>query len=479
MALLLGSICFEGLGRKFLPFLPAIAFYFAKDFVLLGGLLAFGVPLAVRRKVRELFGSFTPFLTVAVIWTVLETLNPEQAHMGLALVGLRAYWLWWLAPLLVAGCLADDRDRRRTLFMLAVVAIVVSLFGAYQFALPHSDALNTYALYEGNVVNEVDTVHQTGRVRVSSTFSYLSGFAAFAQTVPFLLLSLGIASSERRQRLLCLAGAALAAGTVPMSGSRGAFVMVIACMLLVMKGSGLFSTRLGRRLLVGTLLTAAVALLVFPDAVDGVVGRFQHDPTETRNRSFEALDVIPLVAVTEVHGYLWSELTYPLIGVGTGMMQNAAQALGVGTRHYSESETGRYIIELGFVGYVFMWLTRLGLAVALLRAAKQLRRHGQGPASGAAVAYALLGMMGRLTFDHVYQALYFFGVGLILHAVMSLPQTPAVPLRRGGALPARPLLPQKPRPAGAPGPRQAGLPRPLAVAHPARGVQWTGGRGKP
>jgi hypothetical protein len=52
--------------------------------------------------------------------------------------------------------------------------------------------------------------------------------------------------------------------------------------------------------------------------------------------------------------------------------------------------------------------------MALLRAARVLRRAGRGAVAGAANAYAFFSVAGNLTFDHVFQALFFLGAGLIL-----------------------------------------------------------------
>ena len=50
---------------------------------------------------------------VAFIWTVIEVFNPDQLSKLLALVGLRAYWLWWLARM-KSRVLSDGRRRSVT-----------------------------------------------------------------------------------------------------------------------------------------------------------------------------------------------------------------------------------------------------------------------------------------------------------------------------------------------------------------------------
>jgi len=60
------------------------------------------------------------------------------------------------------------------------------------------------------------------------------------------------------------------------------------------------------------------------------------------------------------------------------------------------------------------------LIVALLRAYAILKRAGRRGAAAAALSYALLTMNGNLTFDHIWQALYFMGCGFILSEVVAV-----------------------------------------------------------
>jgi hypothetical protein len=85
-----------------------------------------------------------------------------------------------------------------------------------------------------------------------------------------------------------------------------------------------------------------------------------------------------------------------------------------------EQEPARYLAELGPIGYLLVWTAKLGLIVALLRAYGILKRGGRRGAAAAAVSYAFLTMNGNLTFDHIWQALYFIGCGFILAEVVAV-----------------------------------------------------------
>ncbi len=406
-AVLLGAICLEGLGRKFVPVLPSVFWYFAKDVVLLTGLALFGVSRASVTTVRSLYRGFGVFLMAAAIWTLLQAANPEQKSVALAVIGLRAYWLWWVAPLIVASALRDRKDLVFALRAMAVFAIGIALLGVVQFEFPGDAPVNRYAWDSSYMA--VATVAQTGRVRISSTFSYLTGFTDFAIVTLPVLLALGLGEGRGWTRALCFVGAALLGIAVPMSGSRAPIVVSLGTMGIVAWQAGILRTRRGRAIAVGALLLGAVSYLGSREAVEGVESRFAG--ADTGERFTEMLQILPPIAL--------ADNDYPLLGIGTGMQQNARVPLGVRTDWEAEGETGRYLVELGVLGYLFVWTVRLGLAVALVRAARLARLAGRLPLSGLAFAFACLTFLGSLTFDHVWQALYFVGVGFILSGVLS------------------------------------------------------------
>jgi hypothetical protein len=245
---------------------------------------------------------------------------------------------------------------------------------------------------------------------VSSTFSFLSGFQNFTILVPTLLLSIGLDAKEGRLRTASFALTLLTAAVVPMSGSRAAVLLGAAVLLITAGTSGLLFTRIGRRVLIGGVAAAILTLFAFPDAFLGVQSRFA-DVEETNTRYEGVATILPPVAMATVD--------YPVAGLGTGMQQNAKGSFRIYSTLDQELEPGRYLVELGPIGYLAVWAVKLGLIVALLRAYGILKRAGKRGAAAAAMSYAVLTMNGNLTFDHIWQALYFMGCGFILAEVVS------------------------------------------------------------
>jgi hypothetical protein len=197
-----------------------------------------------------------------------------------------------------------------------------------------------------------------------------------------------------------------------MAGSRSSVLLGGAILLVTAWTAGLFFTRVGRRVLIGGILAATFAVFAFPDAIFGVKSRFEdQEETNTRYRGVAEALIPPLAIV---------DTTHFIQGLGTGMQQNAAASMHIRPKLQEEAETRRYLVELGPVGFLAVWISKVGLIVALLRASRILKQAGRRGAAAAAISYALLTLNGNLTFDHIWQALYFTGCGFILAEVVSV-----------------------------------------------------------
>jgi hypothetical protein len=412
--LLIASICLEGLGRRYIPAIPSIAFYLFKDAVLLLGYALFRPTPTVNRVLQYLYRGFGVFWLAGFLWTLIEVANPSHQSLPLALLGLRAYWLWWLAPAVIAVALQDQGLKERALYVFAYMAIGISILAAIQFSSSSDSSVNIYSVVDGAELHasEVATVATTGRARVASTFAFLSGFCDFTILVPALLLSLGLETKKRRLRLTALIATLFSAAVLPMSGSRASVILGLLVLVLTCWSAGLFFTAVGRRAMLGALVGGILATVAFPDALIGVTDRFNASEEETNGRLAAVATVLPPVALLTYD--------YPGGGIGTGMQQNARFAFGVRDGEWnSEAENHRYLVELGPIGFCLIWMAKLGLLVALMRAYQILKRAGRNAGAGAALAYAAVTLLGNVTFDHIWQALYFVGCGFILAETIS------------------------------------------------------------
>jgi hypothetical protein len=418
---LLCAVCLEGLGRRYLAFIPSAAFYFLKDLILIFGWFRFRPSAAVNRTAKYLYRGFGIVWGVGFIWTLGEVFNPDHQSLILGVVGMRSYWLWWIAPMVIAGVLAQQQQKERAIYGLLGLCICVALFAAMQFAAPPDASVNMYSVWNGEEVYSSDMaiVSSTGRARVASTFAYVTGFVDFTILVPTLLLSLGLDAETTRVRRAALVGTFVAAAVVPMSGSRSSVVLGGAILMVTLWSAGLFFTRVGRRILIGAAVAATLSVVAFPEALEGVQSRFENTE-ETSSRFEQIATLLPPVAMA-VHNY-------PLLGIGTGMQQNARATFRIATQWDVEGEVGRYLVELGPAGFLLIWCAKLGLTIALLRSYRILKRGGRRGSAAAALSFGALTLIGNLGFDHNWQALYFIGCGFILAEVVAVRQRASVAL---------------------------------------------------
>ncbi len=101
-------------------------------------------------------GALTIIALIALAWTVLELFNPEHQSVVLAAVGFRAYWLWWLAPPLIAHVLREPKERSRAIYVLLATSAVVAILAAVQFAAPADSAINVYSYVDGEQTEGAD-----------------------------------------------------------------------------------------------------------------------------------------------------------------------------------------------------------------------------------------------------------------------------------------------------------------------------------
>ena len=159
----------------------------------------------------------------------------------------------------------------------------------------------------------------------------------------------------------------------------------------------------------------------------GVQSRFAN-AEETQGRYVQT-------AATSCRRWRWRHSSTPPSGIGTGMMQNARQMLQIPARIEVEAEVGRYLAELGPVGFLLSGRPSSVCSVALVTSDRILKRAGRRGAAAAALSYAFLTMIGNLAFDHIWQALYFLGCGSILAEVVSVLRERAAAARRSPPVP--------------------------------------------
>ncbi len=425
--------------------------YFAKDLIFLG---AYAGWFAARGRfpLPRLTALKAPLL-VAATYGLIQIFNPRLPTPLVGIFGFKAYF--WYVPLIVVipDAFRDDRELARFLKRYVLTAIPVGLLGVAQFFSPSSSPLNTYARAAEDV-GYVSTFGSSSFVRVTSTFSYITGYSSYLFAVTILLLGILATIQWRfRRNLMFYVALGMTMLGILLTGSRGPLVLLVAAFpfywwLAVARERGAGATF--SRLILAVGLVAMLISYTATDAVDAYLGRAAGGASDMAGRLVlpfeEPFDTLPQSG---------------LFGYGIGATHQTAAAVVKDRIPYSwldglevEGEPGRIMLELGLPGFLLFYFLRLYLALLALRQARSLRTIFHRSVATASFLFFLAQLPGSIVFDVTTDVYHWFFAGLLL-TVMALDRAaaPVPAAARGRAIQVRAgVPPPAPRPAGAAAP---------------------------
>jgi len=189
-------IIFEGGLRKWVLPNAQVIIYFLKDIVLLGAYIGFLLSIRHRLINQE---SLTILLLCGLIsiYGFFQIFNPNSPSILLGIIGWKSYFFYmpllFMMPFLFRTPYDLDIFLRRYLLFV----IPVAMFGIFQFFSGVNDPINAGLVWEGKEANIV-TFGSLPVARVSSTFSYISGFSEYLTTMA--LITIGILIGRRLQK---------------------------------------------------------------------------------------------------------------------------------------------------------------------------------------------------------------------------------------------------------------------------------------
>lgn len=355
LGLLLFLLIYDGSIRKWLlPGAEQLVFI-TKDALLLTALFLWfvlrgGKPLArLHPWVRLLFALYA-------YWVMLRVFSAALPNLAVGLWGVKSHLLY--ASVLLFLPLAypklDDIFAALVRIYPWVVIPVCSL--AFAQVLAPADSFLNQQVKEGT--EGVAYFGEAGLVRVTGTFSYISGMAAFVQATCLLGMALYLGGARSR---LFLVGLGFAFAALPVTGSRAVVAVVMvgaATLLAAAKISGAIGLKTVVRVVFVLAVLGAVSLYTQQDTWQAFSQRVE-STREDENRTITAFT--NAFAYFDVAG---------LAGFGTGSANLGAVALSGNVVPFSwlpfggafEEESGRIVIELGIIG----WALSLGLRVGML-----------------------------------------------------------------------------------------------------------------
>lgn len=293
-------------------------------------------------------GSRALFLLYGITLTILA-LNPLNQTLYHGLFGIILHGGFWILLFVYL-----DNSRLFLFERLAPLIVVLLLFetglGLIQYRLPPGHILNRYA-FEGSA----GSIARVGdAIRVTGTFSYLSGYTAFLMAAGLLvpaLFKMGYSKKFKYPVVLALLTASM------LSGARAAFVIslffVVFAVYLDLKRSNPLRGALNL-LIFGLVLGSFASQISFvQQAFNNILIRFQSgvDTTEYNSRTFGVFE-----EVINFRG------EYPITGLGLGATYQGANAIWGASRFIKlypggyEEEPERIVLEGGYLLLFFKLL---------------------------------------------------------------------------------------------------------------------------
>ncbi len=358
----------------------------------------------LTRGIAALWLWFAFFSSMLGLWQYQSAGLPIWGWM----LGVRTYWLYMPLAFIVASTFTR-RDIHSFIRLNLWIAMPYALLVAAQYDAPPNALINLgVGADEGEAVGVGD-----GILRPFGLFTYTGPNVQFtaAMIAIFVAFYVGDVPIRRRALFLLASGAAVGAMSV-LTGSRS--IYFLAGMIVGLTLLGLFLARPSSRTLrrgLGILgftgLAAAMFVLVFPDMLEAMVGRFTRAAMiegSIWSRAFGGL-------------IAWMEplFTAPLFGSGIGAgAPGVARMLDLSALKFGESDTQRNINELGLIMGILMLALRFGTAAWLVIHALRLARRPELMALPLAGFCAYPIAFGQITHSPLSGFLVWLVAGLVI-----------------------------------------------------------------
>ncbi|OUM03070.1 hypothetical protein [Variovorax sp. JS1663] len=355
-------IVFEGAVRKWVSSASTLPLIGLRD--LLALVLVFYAwrhgHLRRHKKITAVMLAWTCLVTG---WGLLQLVGGESTPI-VFVIGLR-FWLLYIWFAVAAAASMNEADYRAAIMAAALVMLLLAPLAIVQHYSPPGAKINT------QLDGDEDTVFVAvvGVVRTTGTFSFTSGYATYLTMVAPLVF--GILGARKRTKIQWLFGLAVfgafAAGAL-VSGSRTAAITSAGLLAAFLFGRLLFSkarNKMGAAAAVVVIgLLTAIFAYVFRDAI-GV--------TQTRFEQASAAENFGERVLTVLFGEPWVLDLISWLGYGVGFGSNLATYVRTGSADVfalAEAEGGRILMEGGLLGFAYIALKYVVLALGVTRSLK-------------------------------------------------------------------------------------------------------------
>lgn len=368
-------LLFEGALRKWFFASAQELVYFLKDGVLLGAYIRFF--LFPDPDIRA-YKTAAPTITIISLALLVSAsaVNPNINSVLVALYGVKIYFFYLPLAFMIPYLFRTEEELARNLRLYALLATPICLIGVLQFAAPTSSIWNVYA--QSGAATEASNFGWGGaleKVRITGTFSYLTGHTTFCVFFVAIHLALLVNKQTKIWQAILTINLALLFGNGLMGGSRTCVATM--GLILIVYSFSTFGRPLGTSKHPTVLIGAAIGGVI----AGGAYG-FYTAWIYWSARLYGASDSIRSRVVDHTAHAMASALRDGgLFGYGMGTAHPAGEQIRkaltsnrqlVATPTY-DHEMGQILVELGVVGFIAWYSIRFIMVLGLWDAFKNTK----------------------------------------------------------------------------------------------------------
>jgi len=351
LLLLVVLLTFEGMLRKMNLFGTSVLIFFLKDAVV----FLMGMQIMKAKRPPAIDFIWGAYITTILFFVPVIILTGFHDPI-LALFGARGYLLYPVAGIALFTAYADATIDEVIRFyrILALLIIPTTYFAIYEIYLP-----STHWLNESIGGGAEDAFSAGGRLRVSSTFSFVAQFCAFLNAQMFILMAALYRFNDMKffWKWLYLMLIPLLVISCYVTGSRSAVVgntaiITIASIFSLLK----FEARNALRMVMligGILLIITIAQYYFPDFFAAYSARESGKLVGVSNE-------IQTRVMNSLFSWVNTIFSTPFFGYGIGIMSNGSDQISGYASSYrsqgiwTETDFSTTLFE-GGIYLIFVW----------------------------------------------------------------------------------------------------------------------------
>jgi len=403
----------EGALRKWLVPQASEIIYLFKDILLLGAYYGFfSRSYSINKISKKYLNPIKALTPLIAMWGLLQLLNPNMDSLIVSIFGLKNYFFYIPLLWIVPQTFTRVFELKQYINIFLLLLLPVGFLAILQFFSPPDSVLNIYA--PSAVDLNVALTGNWQNVRVTGTFSYISGYTIYLSLCLALLLPLLAQKQVFRWTVIKILCLFLIIITLFMSGSRGLLFSTIAVIFafIILQGSKVFSllSKFAISLTFPLMILYIIITKYFSDAVNGLLLRL----TENQDIGYRIVGVF-----AEPFTFL---RVAGLLGYGPGSAFQGTIAIrqlldlgaGIIIPVYYESEPGRVTLEIGFIGFLIWYTLRFLIIVANWKIFLNLKNSFLKRLSLSIFLIQILNLPGQIVFNHTANLFYWFLNGLVL-----------------------------------------------------------------